>query len=367
MSSQAVSTVIAPGERRAWAEQKFRGMEAFVMPSFTPDLAALDEDGIRNDVRHGIRQGFCALYGAALSLTPDEHGRFLEILVDEAQGQVAIGGNISGGGTLAEQIAGLKYAESIGVSEAILSFDTQAATEDEIYDSTRQLIEATGMGIVLYAAPRPAFRRFSPVGLPMNAINRLADQPNVIAIKLTQTIDFVAAYQIAELVGDRLIVGAVNLEILPLLANKYNVQWSGEWAVDSIQSPEKPYAVQFIDLVAQGRTAEATDAYWAMKPALQAFFELQGPSLRAGGHPWSHMKYYKWLTGGNGGLIRDQHKTEEQVPTLDAAARQACRDTFESVGITCVDLPDEAFVVGNAAYAQGARMKDMAALPHYAR
>jgi 4-hydroxy-tetrahydrodipicolinate synthase len=238
-------------------------------------------------------------------------------------------------------------------------------TEDEMYDSMKSMITSTNMGIVLYGAPNKAFRKFHPAGLPMNALNRLADLPNVVAVKLTQEINFVTAYQVAELVSDRVIVGAVNLEIVPLFANKYPVQWSGEWAVDAIQSPEKQYAVQFMDLVSKGRSGDAAKVYWQMQPALDAFFKLQGPTIVAGGHPWVHIKYYKWLTGGNGGVLRDFKMRPDQVPILDAQARQTCRDAFQASGIKCVDLPEEAFVVGNAAYAKGARMKDMASTPQY--
>jgi dihydrodipicolinate synthase/N-acetylneuraminate lyase len=264
-----------------------------------------------------------------------------------------------------DRIAALKHAESLGVSETLLSFDPKLQSEDEIYNSMKSMITSTNMGIVLYGAPNKVFRKFHPCGLPMNAISRLADLPNVIGVKLTQEINFVTAYQVAELVSDRVIVGAVNLEIVPLFANKYPVQWSGEWAVDAIQSPEKPYAVQFMDLVAKGRSADAAKVYWQMQPALDAFFKLQGPTIVAGGHPWAQIKYYKWLTGGNGGLLRDFKMRPDQVPVLDAQSRQACRDAFQSSGIKCVDLPEEAFVVGNAAYARGARMKDMVSTPQY--
>ena len=355
---------VSASDRKKWSLQNFKGMESFIMPSFTPGLEELDEEGIRNDVRHGIRQGFGALLSTPLGLSPAESRRLLEIVADEARGKVIVGGTSE---VLAvnQSVAALKHAESIGVSETLLSFDPKLQTEDEIYDTMKLIITSTNLGIVLYGAPNRAFRKFHPVGLPMNALNRLVNLPNVIAVKLTQEINFVAAYQVAELVSNRVMVGAVNLEIVPLFANKYPVQWSGEWAVDAVQSPEKQYAVQFMDLVAKGRLGEAAKTYWGMQPALDAFFKLQGPSIVAGGHPWVHIKYYKWLTGGNGGILRDFKLRPDQVPILDAQARQACRDAFQSIGIKCVDLPEEAFVIGNAAYAKGARMKDMASTPQY--
>jgi 4-hydroxy-tetrahydrodipicolinate synthase len=355
---------VGASNRKKWSRQNFRGMESFIMPSFTPGLEELDEEGIRNDVRHGIRQGFGALFSTPLGLSPAESRRLLEIVADEGRGKVIVGGT-SDVLTLDLSVAEFKHAESLGVSETLLAFDPRLQTEDEIYNTMKSIITSTNLGIVLYGAPNKAFRKFHPAGLPMNAINQLVDLPNVIAVKLTQEINFVTAYQVAELVSDRVMVGAVNLEIVPLFANKYPVQWSGEWAVDAVQSPEKQYAVQFMDSVAKRRLGDAAKTYWAMQPALDAFFKLQGPSLAAGGHPWVHIKYYKWLTGGNGGILRDFKQRPDQVPTLDARARQTCRDGFQSVAIKCVDLPEEAFVVGNAAYARGARMKDMASTPQY--
>jgi 4-hydroxy-tetrahydrodipicolinate synthase len=339
-------------------------MEAFILPSLTPGFDALDEEGVRIDVRHSIRQGFGAIYAAALGLSLPEGRRFVEIVADEARGKVIVGG-MGGGASLQEAIASLKHAESAGVSEVFLPFDPRLGSEEAIYEISKSLITATNLGIVLYASPNPAFLKFHPSGLPMKALDRLVDLPNVIAVKLTQEINLTTAFQIAEMVGKRALIGVVNLEVAPLFARSYPIQWSGEWAVDAVQSPEKPYAVEFMDLLSRRRFSDATKVYWEMKPALDAFFKLQGPIVAVGGHPWIHIKYYKWLTGGNGGLLRDLKQRPDQLPTLDAQGRLACREALSSVGIKCVDLPDEAFVVGNAAYARGARMKDLASTPFY--
>jgi 4-hydroxy-tetrahydrodipicolinate synthase len=102
-----------------------------------------------------------------------------------------------------------------------------------------------------------------------------------------------------------------------------------------------------------------------LHPAYQAFYELQGPPLRLGGHPWCHQKYYQWLTGGNGGLLRDLGESAARVPPLDAAGRRAIREVFKAVGIGTIDLPDESFIVGNAAYKRGTRVRDLKGTPQY--
>jgi len=355
----------AASDKKAWAREHFKGMENFVLPSFTPDLKQLDEEGIRNDVRHAIRQGFGSTTPTGLGLNRAERKRLLEIVADEAHGKILVGGTM-GGSTFDEKVEAFKHAERIGVSQTLFSPDPSLTSEAEMYESARKQIEATTLGIVLYAQPHQAFLKLDPSGIPINVFDKLANLPNVIAVKLTQVINPAAAYQIAERLSDRLLIGAVDMDSVPLLANKYHLQWSGEWAVDAVQSPDKRYAVEFLDLVSQRRMSEAMKVYWAMQPAHQAFFELQAPTLRAGGHPWPHIKYYQWVTGGNGGLLRDLKQRPDQVPTLDASGRQAIRAALRRVGIEPVNLPDEAFMVGNAAYAKGARRGDLASTPQYA-
>jgi 4-hydroxy-tetrahydrodipicolinate synthase len=359
-----VVATVSKNDRKEWARQHFKGMENFVLPSFSPDLKELDEQGIRNDVRHAIRQGFGATTSTALGMTRAERKRMLEIIADEARGKILVGGTM-GGSTFDEKVEAFKHAESIGVSQTLFSLDPALKTEDELYAAAKALIDSTSLGIVLYAQPHDAFLKLDPSGIPVNVLDRLANLPNVMAVKLTQVINLAAAYQIAERLSDRVLIGVVHMDTVPLLANKYHLQWSGEWAVDAVQSPEKRYAAEFLDLVSQRRMDQAMKVYWAMQPAYQAFYDLQGPTLLVGGHPWSHIKYYQWLTGGNGGVLRDLKQRPDQVPTLDAKGRKAVRAALVRVGIKPVDLPDEAFAVGNAAYAKGVKPTDLVGTPQY--
>jgi 4-hydroxy-tetrahydrodipicolinate synthase len=354
---------LSSSDPKAWAREHFRGMENFVLPSFTADLRELDEAGIRHDVRHAIRQGFVSTMPMYLGLSAEERRRMLEIVADEARGRLLVT-TTAGGRTAEDRLASIGEAERAGASQLFFSFPGSAESEDEIVEDARTLSQATSLNIVLYGRPSDGFRRFHPNGLPMRAIDRIADLPNVIAIKLTQVMNPVTAYQVADLVGDRILLGPVHLELAPLLAKRYHVQWSGQWAVDALQSPERPYAAQFMALLGEGRVDEAMDPYWRMEPASRAFFDLQAPLLRNGGHPWSHIKYYSWLSGGNGGVLRELGDAEH-YPTLDAPARQTMRDVFTGVGIAPVDLPDEAFAVGTTAYEAGVRATQLAATPHY--
>lgn len=362
-ASPAIPTPTAGSDRKMWARQHFRGMENFVLPSFTPDFRGLDEAGIRHDVRHAVRQGFVSTMPMYLGLTAAERRQMLEIVSDEARDKILVTTTASGG-TTAERVESIEHAERAGASQLFVSFRGSATTEEEVFEDARALIESTEMNVVLYGRPAESFRRFHPTGLPMVALDRLADLPNVIAIKLTQVMNPVTAYEVADRVGDRLLLGPVQLELAPLLAERYHVQWSGQWAVDALQSPDRPYATEFMTLLGHRSVKEAMQPYWAMQPASQAFFDLQAPLLRNGGHPWSHIKYYSWITGGNGGVLRELGDSDH-YPALDSTGRQTIRDVFRRIGITTVDLPDDAFVVGTTAYEAGVRAKDLARTPHY--
>lgn len=45
-------------DAKEWARGFYQGLDATILPSFTPDELALDEAGIRHDMRQIMRQGF---------------------------------------------------------------------------------------------------------------------------------------------------------------------------------------------------------------------------------------------------------------------------------------------------------------------
>ena len=156
-------------------------------------------------------------------------------------------------------------------------------------------------------------------------------------------------------------MGPVNLDLFPILGRHYqHIQWSSQWISDAVQSPEKPYGIELLDLVRQRRMEQAMTVYWQMQPLIQLVYDVQASLLPA--HPWQHMKYYQWVMGGNGGLLPLDGR--EKVPVLDATARRRIRDTCRQVGIH-VDRPEEEFMVGRVAYAKGVRPSNLASNPLY--
>ncbi|MEE9911583.1 MAG: dihydrodipicolinate synthase family protein [Deltaproteobacteria bacterium] len=350
--------------QKEWAKERYQGMENLLIPSFAPDFRTISEEGIRHDIRNSIRHGFFSAMSIPVGVTTEEHKQFLKIACDEARGKI-LAGDIIGEKTLEDDMAMIAHAEKVGCTHLFISPNRslQARTEEELYQGYVERISATSLPVVIYGSFSELYKNFGPGGVPLAVFDRLADLPNVVGIKLSQGLNLTTAIQICEKLSDRLLIGPVNLDFVTILAKRYPVQWSGQWNVESVQSPEKPYAVELMRLLNTRRLEEALKVYAQLEPALNAFYTLQAPLIVKGVHPWSHLKYYQWCTGGNGGLIRNLPGVP--VPVLDAEARHLIRKTYRQVGIETTMAPEEEFPVGKAASARGARAEDLAETPYY--
>ena len=265
-------------------------------------------------------------------------------------------------------MAMIAHAEKVGCTHLLITPNRslRAKTEEELYQGYLKRITATSLPVVLYAPVSKTYSNFGPSGVPLKVYDRLANLSNVVGIKLSQGLNLTTSSQICEALAEKLLVGPVNLDFVPTLAKLYNVQWSGQWNVESVQSPEKPYAVELMKLINARRFDEAMKVYAQLEPALDEFYKLQAPLILKGVHPWAHMKYFQWCTGGNGGLVRNLPSIPAGlIPVLDEAARNLIRKSYQKVGISPAAASEEEFLVGKAAYAKGARLKDMTEKPYY--
>ncbi|MBI4444286.1 MAG: dihydrodipicolinate synthase family protein [Acidobacteria bacterium] len=344
--------------RKEWAREHFKGFENIFMASHKPDFSGWDEEGIRHDVRQAESHGFFSTFVVG-GENPAESRRLMEIVTDEAKGKILV----STGGfgrTPAAALEWLQFCERLGVSHALVGLPPDTDSEDAMYRHVAQIAEGTNLGLVLYAVDGAQYRKFHPSNIPFEVFNRLADLPNVVAMKVMTTLDTAATFDLYEKMGTRILIGTVDLVKAPLLIKHCGMQWSGAWTVEALQSPEKPYATDFIKLMMAGQTEKAMKIYWHIAPATQALFDLMRPILPMGIHPWAHLKYYQWCTGGNGGLMKYQFKNPEidQHYILRRDQRELIRNAYNAIGITPPANDDE-FIVGKAAYARGVRPADL--------
>jgi 4-hydroxy-tetrahydrodipicolinate synthase len=342
-------------DQKDWARAHLRGAEPILSPSFTPDFAALDEEGIRLDVANSIRHGFYACFASRAGLNRDESARMLEVMVDEAAGRILVSGSTTGA-SCDDDVSFARRCADLGCGYLFVANPrARDVDHDDLVAWYRSVIGATELPVMLYASLDPKHPSRGPAGIPLDIFDLLADLPNVVAIKLTQPMSAATAFVVCERLADRLLVAPVNLELFPLLAKHYRAQSTGPWNVEAIQSISHPYVVNFVEACADSDFDRAMRVYDAMEPALRSFFAFQAPIIERGSHPIAHMKYFQWCTGGNGGLPRD---TGDGVPVLTTAARSAIRATYAAVGIEVVD--DGSFSVGRSAHARGVREESLA-------
>ncbi len=337
---------IAKAERKDWAREHFRGFENVLMPSFDPSLRELDEEGIRLDVRQSIRHGFfSSLCALEAGLTMEEKKRMLSVACDEAGDKIGISLSLTGE-TLAENVEILRHAETSRATHALVSYPQSFApkTQDEVFDFVKAIADETDLALYLFVSDKFQMHALHPSGVPFDAYERLADLPNVVAMKLGG-MDAGMIYECFERFGERLLVTTVNLGLIPLLRKRYDVRWSGAWTVEALQSPEQPHAVQFFNLLLEGKEREAMAKYWRMAPALGAMMRIMAPLIPTGLYHWPLLKFQQWLSGGNGGMTR------QPVMRVFDRDLQVIRGGLKAVGVDCPD-PNEDFFVGRSALAR---------------
>lgn len=353
---------------KQWAKEHLFGLEPLLMPIFSPDFMSLDEEGIRNDVRNSIRHGFCSVFCLKVGINDEEYRQLIKVACEEARGEIMVGATIAGK-PIEGDIELIEFCEKAGCTHLDIIPDThpkhRPRTEEEFYQAYLPRIEATSLPVVLYARMATYYREFGIDGVPINVFDRLADLPKVVAVKVSQPVSMTATMQLCERTGDRLLIGPTNLDFVPILAKNYHQQWSGQWNVEAVQSPEKPYGVEMMKLFGEGRYDDAMKIFNIIEPAHSAFFQLQVDYIRHGTHPWAHNKYYQWVVGGNGGLLRNMQQRDKVVQPLDQKEREKIRKIYHDMGMETVMAPEEEFIVGKAAYARGVHADDMTETPYY--
>ncbi len=366
----ALKSVDASTPERVWAHQHLRGMANLFFPTFKPDLAALDEEGVRRDVRAAVAQGFCGTM-PMLNWTRPDDPRW-EVLhravIDEARGKLPVHG-VASLENIDADIELIRRIEKMGADMILLApYHAADISAEDLLASYKRRIAATGLPVILYAATgaKRNFPHLGPSGQPLDVFDRLADLPNVVAMKISQPITLTSTMQMCDVVADRLLVAPVNLDFAPALSRLYPIQWSGQWNAEAVQTPDNQLGNKLLAACAAGDTARIDAAAREIQAVHDAFYNLQASVIRSGAHPVQHNKYYSWLGGGNGGILpNDPHAPAGAVPVLDAGERKKLRAAFKASGLVPTDAPEEQFVVGRAAWERGARVKDMAGLPNY--
>lgn len=292
-------------EARDWARERLVGVINCTIPSFTNDLTAINEKAIRHDTRLAIEHGFIGTLGVAeVTITLPEYLDFLRIIKDEA-GKKLVVTHHAAWSTLEQNIEAVRGAEAAGAEFVLLGYPPSfyPESEQEIYDYTKALCDATNLAVMLFPMFTWGFAsRIHPSDIPARLIRRLIDDcPNLAAIKAEG--GFPSIQSIIEcdrLFGKEVVISMpIEGELIPL-AQLMPIQLSAT----SDHEYFGPVLPQVFNLLREGKFDEATEIYWRLHPARKVKTAL-AQQLHGGGLINRQMwKFQGWLQGYNGGPLR---------------------------------------------------------------
>ncbi|NLM46348.1 MAG: dihydrodipicolinate synthase family protein [Firmicutes bacterium] len=343
-------------EAKQWAKEKFIGLEAPIFPSFSPDLSELDEDGIRYDVNHIIANGMASILIApeGTGMTMEEIKRFISIVNDEAGGRVHTSLSVLMN-TVEENIAIMQHHEKTGGNMAMLGHPVMYDPEsvEELYRNYKYMCDATNLALVFYPG-RLKLKRWDISGWPMEILPRIADIPNVVAMKVlggsSSSLPF--TLQCFHLVGEQILVADPVPSAWFTTIPNYGQQWAGAAPFYNTQTPEDQRNVKLFNALRNGDMEEAFRIHWQNMPNAEvadaAFANVNYPET---GILVAYVdKYAHWCNGGNGGILR------QPTGRLYDYQKEAIRAGLRAIGLTPRE-PEEEFYVGRMNYAKGARLK----------
>jgi len=293
----------AKRDLKSWAREHMRGVENTLLPSFTPDLSELDEAGIRHDVRQSIAHGFFSMMCATeTGLSLEEAQRLVSIAVDEAGDDIVVTTSLILN-NFDENMALMEHAEKVGAQGVLLGYPPvfHPVDKEEVYTATKRFLDATSLHVTLYPSPHFPFSKFHNSGFPLDVMERLAEIDNVVAVKIGELGMFA---DVMHRIGDKVLVGCPVERYVPLLQQGFGMQWMGAGCYEVLQSPDKPYLVEYFDLLMRGKVDAAMEIYWKLAPMRNLFEEQFNKTVMTGTYNWHQQKFYQWCVGGNGGITR---------------------------------------------------------------
>ncbi|MGC2780941.1 MAG: dihydrodipicolinate synthase family protein [Bradyrhizobium sp.] len=327
-------------EAREWGRENLRGVANVVIPSYTGDLKALNEKGIRHDIRKEIEFGFAGtLLVSEVAITLEEYGQFFAWSNDEARGRLMLIHHASFN-DLEENIAAVRLAEQNGGELVLLSYPANmyAETPQHIYDYTRAFCDATSLAVMLFPVPLWGFDRVHQSDIEAKLIRRLIDDcPNVAAIKAEGGMpSFMHWVECHRLFGkDVVISNPLEKDMIPL-AQLAPCQFSATSNTEYFG----PMIPRIFQLLQAGDFDEATRLYWQTNPARKANAVTNAYMTQTNFIHRMLWKYQGWLNGFNGGPMR------RPTMRLNDATMKTLRDGLVKSGIDVTPLHDREFFIG---------------------
>jgi len=310
-------------EAKDYSRAHMRGIFAAANTPFRDGDLALDEAGLRRNMRHWIDDlGIDGLFvagkqGEFFSMSLDERKRTFEIAVEETAGKAQT--VLSCSDQNIDVVLDLaRHAEAIGadyivVHAPVLHFHD--AQEDCVCEYYRYIASQVSIGIALWSHPDSGYL------LSPELCAELADIENVVAIKYSVPREMYA--KLTRLAGHKILVSTAS-----------EAEWFDNivelgWQLYLCSSP--PYTLQtkvdlrmrqYTDLAMAGNVTEGRRVRDSLSPVRATLRKTKPP-----GKPYAHQKYWQELLGQVGGPVR------RPLVELTEAEKTATREAFQSCGL----------------------------------
>jgi 4-hydroxy-tetrahydrodipicolinate synthase len=278
----------------------FREDASLDLPGFRRLVDCVIEDGV-----HGILVNGCT--GESWALSDDERLELFRAAADQTKGRVPL---VVGCGamTASQAIHKVRQAEKAGCDVVMIQPPWYVMPgEEEVYEYFRTVIRSTPLPVVLYNIPRRTGIHLSP-----SLVQRLVDEPNVIALKEASK-DFLVLSEMIRRVGDRITVLAGYMSLLGLAA----MTSGAAGYMDSTTPVLGRRSLEFYEAIVSGKLDRARVMQADLVQLNTAFFGIG--TFPAG------VKAALDMVGRPGGWTREPIKSlnEEQRARLRAALEGA--------------------------------------------
>jgi len=248
----------------------------------------------------------CGSTGEAATLSHQEHAEVIRFTVEHANGRVPV---IAGAGSnsTAEAIRLTAGSKRAGASGALLiSPYYNRPTQEGLIAHYLAIADAVDLPLIIYNIPGRTASR-----IEATTIARLADHPNIVGLKESDTIDH--TIEVFERAGDRLAIlsgdDAVTLSVMAL---------GGAGVITTIGNLVPQEMVELVNACAAGNWERARTLQFRLMPLIRACFSETNPIP---------IKYGVSLLG----LCRDELRLP-LVPMSDAGRRAALEKALRDLG-----------------------------------
>lgn len=311
-------------EAKAWARANVKGLWTTPMIPMNAD-GSIDYQGIRHNVEYMLALGVGGVgfgFSEPWYLTIAERMEAFKVFVESVAGRVpcylhAVDYSVP------ETVNLVNYSRQIGADAVMLWVPMEfAKSETMACDWYEYIAGQVKMPIFAYNTYH------SGINLSMQAIRRIAEIENVVALKDAVN-DFAHTIEALQAVGDQIIVSNPLEEYLPAMLTYTKQQvMLGTTSVFLMQSPHYQPINEYVRLIGEGKVAEGWSRYYALKPLRDIWTSIYSVlwNKSAATHPIATIKYWMDLVGMHGGTVRPPLKP------LSEDARSEFRSRLEATG-----------------------------------